>query len=809
MSKSSLNSQSSLNRRTLLSGAAGLALIAAPVRAWSGDTASLPDTAQPIPLSQVRLLPSAHLTAVTVNETYLLSLDPDRFLHNFRKGAGLKPKAEAYGGWEQDTIAGHSLGHYLSAIALMHAQTGNPALADKAAYIVDELTLIQGAQGDGYVAGFLRHRKDGTTVDGKEIFPEIMAGDIRSAGFDLNGCWVPFYNWHKLYTGLFDVQTWCGNDKAVLVGAHLGGYIDHVFAALSDDQVQKVLDCEHGGINESFAELYARTGDKRWLALSERLYHKKVLDPLSDQKDILANHHANTNIPKLIGLARLYEVGGNTRHRDAATFFWERVTGHHSFVIGGNGDREYFFEPDTISKHITEATCEHCASYNMLKLTRHLYAWRPDASYFDYYERAHLNHVMAQQNPKTGMFTYMTPLFTGAAREWSDAENTFTCCHGTGMESHAKHGDSIYWEGPAAASPTLFVNLYIPSTVTWMRGGADLRLDTKYPFDGTATLSLSKLKRPIRAKIALRVPGWASSAAFKINGKPASVARRNGYAVIDRVWAAGDRVELDLPLDLRVEATRDDEHVVAVLRGPMVLAADLGPADQPYNAAEPALVGADIAAGLKPVAIDKATYITSGIGRPGELTFVPFYSQYERRSAVYFKRFTDAEWVTEEAAFKAEQARQKDLAARSVDVMYLGEMQAERDHDLQSDVSWPGTYRGRNGRDAREGGFMEFHMKTVKDGNPVGPLTLQATYWGDDRCGFDILIDGQKAVTVVHRSAPHPGAFFDEDYPIPAGLTAGKRSVLVRFKPHDDASTGMIFGVRLFTAAPTAPAITS
>lgn len=793
---------SPLNRRALLSGAAGLALTAPAARPASASSASLPDTAAPIPLSQVRLLPSAQLSAVTVNETYLLSLNPDRFLHNFRKGAGLAPKAPAYGGWEQDTIAGHSLGHYLSAIALMHAQTGNPALADKAAYVVDELALIQGAQGDGYAAGFLRRRKDGTVVDGKEIFPEIMAGDIRSAGFDLNGCWVPFYNWHKLYAGLFDVQTWCGNDKAVLVAAALGAYIDRVFAALSDDQVQTVLDCEHGGINESFAELYARTGDTRWLKLSQRLYHKKVLDPLADQKDILANHHANTNIPKLIGLARLYEVGGDPRHRAAATFFWDRVTGHHGFVIGGNGDREYFFEPDTISRHITEATCEHCASYNMLKLTRHLYAWRPDARYFDYYERAHLNHIMAQQNPKTGMFTYMTPLFTGAAREWSDPENTFTCCHGTGMESHAKHGDSIWWEGSAAAPPTLFVNLYIPSTVTWTRGGAELRLDTRYPFDGHARLGVTRLRRPLRARIALRVPGWAPSATLTVNGKPAAAVRQGGYAVIDRVWAAGDRVDLDLPLDLRVEATPDDDHVVALLRGPLVLAADLGPADQSYNAAEPALVGADIVSGLRPVAAEKAAYVTSGIGRPGELDVVPFYSQYERRSAVYFKRFTDAEWVTQEAAFKAEQARRKDLAARSVDVMYLGEMQAERDHDLQSDVSWPGTYRGRNGRDARQGGFMEFRMKTARDGAPAAPLTLQATYWGDDRCGFDILIDGQKAVTVVHKTAPHPGAFFDEDYPIPVALTAGKRSVTVRFQPHADASTGMIFGVRLFIAAP-------
>lgn len=780
-------------RRDLLTGIAALGcapFFASSVRAQS---VALPVT--PLPLSSVRLLPSPWLTAVTVNEAYLLSLSPDRLLHNFRAGAGLKPRGEGYGGWENDTIAGHSLGHYLSAISLMHAQTGNAELRRRAAYIIDELALVQGMQGDGYVAGFTRHRKDGTVVDGKEIFPEIMAGDIRSAGFDLNGCWVPLYNWHKLYTGLFDAQTFCGHDKAVTVGVALGGYIDRVFAALNDEQVQTVLDCEHGGLNDSFAELYARTGDPRWLKLAERLYHKRILDPLTQRQDQLANRHSNTNIPKLLGLARLYEVSGKADYRTAASFFWERVTGHHSFVIGGNGDREYFFEPDSIAQHVTEATCEHCATYNMLKLTRHMYQWTPDAGYFDYYERAHLNHVLAQQNPKTGMFTYMTPLFSGAAREFGDAENTFTCCQGTGMESHAKHGDSIWWQDGRA----LYVNLYIPSTVAWAEQGAKLRLDTGYPFDGHARLSVTNLRRPARFTVALRIPGWATSARVTVNGKSADIRSERGYAMIDRVWQTGDVVALDLPLDIRLEAASGAPNLVSVLRGPMVMAADLGPSDQPYAATDPALVGADLPAGFKPVAIEKAIYRTDSIGRPGVLDIVPFFSQYERRSAIYFKRFSDAEWATEEAAFTAEQARQRDLAARSLDVMYLGEMQAERDHDLQSDVSWPGTYRGRNGRDAREGGFMSFNMKVARDGKPAGPLVLQASYWGDDRCGFDILIDGEKVATVVHNK-PHPGAFFDEDYPVPQNATDGKTSVVVRLQPHDDRSTGMVFGVRLFTA---------
>jgi uncharacterized protein len=780
------------NRRHILTasaGLAGLSLIPAPSHA----ALSLPLRASALPLSDVRLLPSPFKTALDVNNGYLKTLEPDRFLHNFRKGAGLMPKAERYGGWEGDTIAGHSLGHYLSAIALMYAQTGDPVYEQRAAYVIDELAFIQGAQGDGYVAGFTRKRKDGTIVDGKEIFPEIMRGDIRSAGFDLNGCWVPLYNWHKLYSGLFDVQTHCGLNKAINVATGLGVYIDNVFAHLDDTQVQKVLDCEFGGLNDSFAELYARTHNPRWLKLSERLYHHRVLDPMIAGEDKLANIHSNTNIPKVLGLARLYDLTGDADYQKATSFFYERVTKHHSFVIGGNGDREYFFAADTISKHITEATCEHCATYNMMKMSRHLYSWTPDAAYFDYFERAHFNHILAQQNPKTGMFSYMTPLFTGAARGFSDPVDNWTCCHGTGMESHAKHAESIYWQGDG----TLFVNLYIPSTAKWTDKGADLRLETGYPFDGAAKLTVSAIRRPTRFTLALRVPGWAKSATLKLNGKPVEAQSNGGYLTLNRVWQAGDTVALSLPLDLRIEATNDNPGVVAILRGPLVLAADLGSVEEDYKATDPALVGNDLLAGFTPVALEKAQFKTAGIGRPGELKIVPFYSQWERRSALYFKAFNEADWKIEEAAFIAEQARQRDLAARSVDVMHLGEMQAERDHNLESDVSWPGTYRGRNGRDARSGGYMSFKM-AVKP----GPLIMQATYWGDDRCDFDILIDGAKFTTVSHKS-PRPGEFFDETYAVPEALTKGKTTVTVRLQPQEGRSTGMVFGVLLFTAAPS------
>ncbi|NVM77173.1 hypothetical protein FHW83_002979 [Duganella sp. SG902] len=790
-----------MQRRQILQGAASLGLVsgwsaasaASSAAATSSGAGAVPGTARALPLPSVRLLPSVYADAVQANQAYLLRLSADRFLHNYHKFAGLPTKGAIYGGWESDTIAGEGLGHYLSALSLMYAQTGTPGLKPRIDYIVAELARVQQAQGDGYAAGFMRKRKDGKVVDGKEIFPEIMRGEIRSAGFDLNGCWVPLYNWHKVFAGLFDAQTYAGNEQALQVALGLAGYIDKVFAALNDEQVQQVLACEHGGINESFAELYARTRDKRWLALAQRLYHTKVLTPLTQGRDELANLHSNTQIPKLIGLARLHELTGRRSDADAVDFFWKRVTQHHSYVIGGNGDREYFSAPDSIAAHITEQTCEACCSYNMLKMTRHLYSWAPDAAYFDYYERTHLNHILAHQNPRTGMFTYMTPLMSGVAREYSSEENDFWCCVLSGMESHAKHGDSIYWEN----GDTLFVNLYIPSTVEWEAAGAALELNTRYPFEGSIDLKVLRLPGARDFTLALRVPAWASSHTLLVNGKPHKANKDKGYLLVRRRWKAGDTVRLSLPLDLRLEAAAGDDHVVALLRGPMVLAADLGPADKPFTGLAPALVGANILGSFAESDKARAVYRSVGTGRPGDMKFTPFFSQYERRAAVYFSTYTEAEWAASEVAFRREEARLKDLADRSVDVMHLGEMQPERDHDLQSDISYPVSYRGRNGRDARTGGFFSFRMKCAN-----GPLVLQASYWGEERNrDFHISIDGER-IAHVQLNGRQPGVFIDQEYPVPERLTAGKSSIVVRFDPEPGHTAGPVFGVRLFTATP-------
>ena len=752
------------------------------------------ESVTPVPLQDVRLLPSHWLDAVESNRAYLLSLSADRLLHNFRTQAGLPAKGEVYGGWENDTIAGHTLGHYLSALALMYAQTGDAECRSRVAYIVQELATVQDKWGDGYVAAFTRKAKDGTIADGKIIFAEMEKGDIRSGGFDLNGAWSPLYNIHKTFAGLFDAQTYCQDPNALTVAVRLGGFFEGFYSKLTDAQLQKVLTCEYGGLNESFAELAARTGDAKWLRLAKRTYDRPVLDPLMARHDDLANRHANTQIPKLIGLGRIAEVSKDAHWQVGPRFFWQAVTQHHSYVIGGNADREYFSEADTISQHITEQTCEHCNTYNMLKLTRQLYTWQPDSALFDYYERAHLNHVLAAHDPQTGMFTYMTPTITAGVREWSTPTDSFWCCVGTGMESHAKHGESIWWQG----AETLFVNLYIPSRMQWARKNVSWRMETRYPYDGQVTLKVEAVKAPEAFALALRVPGWVKGdLSVTVNGQTVPATPSGGYVVLNRTWHAGDTVALTLPLALRTEAPVEAPHLVSLLHGPMVLAADLASAEAPYDAMDPALVTSDVVRDMAPVAGQEAVYRTTQAGRPAQLEFKPFYAQYKRRSALYLRCFSESEWHQEEGVYREEQRRQKDIAGRTIDVIHLGEMQQEHDHGLRADGSWPLVYRGRNGRDLRSGGFMEFTLKAKP-----GPLVLQTTLWSKDvprTRGTRILVNG-KPLPSLNWPADMPARFVDVEAAIPEAWTQGKETLSVRILPGGSRSNGPFFGVRLLAA---------
>ncbi|WP_448657686.1 beta-L-arabinofuranosidase domain-containing protein [Sphingomonas sp. CJ99] len=772
-----------IGRRAFLASAS-IAALAGPVLGRVADL--IPRIrAVPAPLQAVRLLPSPYLDAVSANMKVLMALDPGRLLHNFHKSAGLPVEGECYGGWEARGIAGHSLGHAMSALALIHAQTGDPAPRERLAGIVRELARIQAAHGDGYIGGTTVER-DGKVVDGKIVFEELRRGDVRSSGFDVNGGWVPLYTWHKVQAGLIEAVRTARVAEAMPVLTGMAGYLGTIIEGLDDGQLQTLLKAEYGGLNEAYADLHALDGNPRWLALARRIRDARVLDPLAQQRNILPGLHANTQIPKLVGLARLYELIGEPGDAIAARFFHETVATHHSYVIGGNSDREHFTPPDRQADFITDRTCESCNSYNMLRLTRHLHGWRPDPALFDFYERVHLNHILAHQNPATGMFAYFMPLASGSRRTWSTTEDSFWCCYGSGLESHAKHGESIWWREDDA----LVANLFIPSTLDWQ--GWRVRMDTRYPESERIELIVEAAPRGGQT-LALRLPGWCLAPALTVNGAPEPIGSDARQARVTRTWQSGDRIVLTLPMTVRMETTPGTSPRIAYCNGPMVLAADLGPSDQPYASPDPAIVAE------RP---EQAVSRTDGrlvlaAARPAPLPMVPFYRQYDRRSAVYFPRFTAAEWQVEADAYavKAEQSRL--LATRTVDVLELGEQQPEQDHGFVTNQADLLSWGGRAGRQIwwGIGNFAEFDLAVAE-----GPMSLRALYWGEEvNKHFALLVDGRE-VAVERRADPSVSAFVSRDYPIPMELTRGKAKVRVRIETR--GSDAPVYEMRMVRAEP-------
>jgi len=732
----------------------------------------------PAALSRVRLLPSPFKRAMDADARYLLTVDPARLLAGYYANAGLPKAGPGYGGWETMGIAGHSLGHYLSACAMMYASTGDPRFRDKTKFIVQELTKCQANRQDGFVGGM---------PEADRVFGEIRRGEIRSKGFDLNGLWVPWYTQHKLLAGLIDTYLECKNPQSLTVATKLGDWAIEVTKGLTPELWQRMLACEHGGMNEAMANLYALTGERRYLDLALKFHHEAVLGPLERHEAKIAGLHGNTNIPKVIGCAREYELTGEPRFRNIAQFFWEQVVHDHTYAIGGHGMGEYFGPPGKLSDRLSANTCETCNTYNMLKLSQHLMLWKPSVELGDFYERATYNHILASQNHATGMMCYFVPLGMGSRKEFGDEFNTFTCCHGTGMENHAKYGESIFFTG----SQRLLVNLYVPSTFDWAEQGVKVRLDTNYPQTGEVKISLEPVK-PTAFAIDLRVPSWAGkSVQANINGKPfGSPAKPGTYLRLNRTWRQGDAVTLTLPLPIRTEAMPDNANRLAVFKGPVVLAGiwpkaeERAPVIVPENKPVPQW--------LRPQG--NLVFRSSEVVKPVDLKFMPFYEVQSERYSVYFDRFDAQQWAQRQAEYRAEEDRRKELERRTVDLLGIGEMQPERDHNLTGEKTSVGEFGGRKWRHAWDGGWFAFDLKV--DGNVANQLIL--TYWGGDGGNreFDILVDGVLIATEKLK-AKNPPSFIDVPYEIPRALTDGKSKVTVRLQAKPNQTAGGLFGARM------------
>jgi uncharacterized protein len=748
----------------------------------------------PFSLADVKLLDGPFKHAMELDAKILLNYEPDRLLAKFYIEAGLKPKAEHYMGWENEMLAGHSLGHYLSACSMMYQATGDTIFLRRVNYIVDELGKLQEADGKGYIGAF---------TNGKKIFEEEVAkGNIRSQGFDLNGIWSPFYTYHKVLAGLRDAYQLCGNQKALEIEKRFAGWIGSIVYQLNDEQVQRMLRCEYGGISETFADLYADTKDEEYLKLAGIFYQKSFLDSLKAGKAVLPGKHANTNIPKLIALSRIYELTGDTLDRKAAEFFWDRVVNHHSYVTGGNGDNEYFGAADKLRNRLDDGTTESCNVYNMLKLSEHLFEWEGSAKVADFYERALFNHILATQDPEDGHVVYNLSLDMGGFKAFQDPE-WFTCCIGTGMENHSKYGRNIYYHN----ENELYIFQYIASELIWKEKGLKIVQKTSYPEEQGSTLEFTG-ENPVKLTVKVRYPFWARNGIkVLINGKRIQTKQNPGsFVTIDRIWKTGDILELKLPFSLRLESMPDDSNRVAVMYGPLVLAGDLGPKDD-LSSKDPMYVPVlmtkkrDPSAWLKPVEGEFNTFVTVNTGKPRDIVMKPFYSFYNRRYSVYWDIFSEEGWNIRQTEYKAELDRIKKIEDATLDFVQPGEMQPERNHNFKGEKTNPGGFKERSNRESRSGWFS-FDMKI----KPDIPVALVVEYWGGfpGAKTFDILVN-DVLIATENISGKKEGQFINVNYNIPEEISHGKSKITVKFQAHPQNTAGPVFGVRTIKLKPSTP----
>ncbi|MEW6209481.1 MAG: beta-L-arabinofuranosidase domain-containing protein [Acidobacteriota bacterium] len=768
---------------------------------------AIPNLARPLPLAAVRLTGGPLKQAQDADAAYLLRLEPDRMMAFYRKRAGLEPKAAPYGGWDGDgkNLTGHIGGHYLSAVSFMYAATGDHRFKERADYIVREMKEVQDKHGDGYL---------GALANGKEQLAEVARGNIRSSFFDLNGLWSPWYVLHKTFAGLRDAYLYTGNRTALELEIKFAAWAEGILSKLDDSQLQRMLNTEFGGMNEVLADLYAATGDKRWLDLSHRFDHRAVIEPLARQQNILPGLHGNTQVPKLLGHLVRYAYTGDKTDGDAARFFWDAIVDHHSFATGGHGKDEYLGPPGQLSERIDGRTAETCNVYNLIKMTRILFALHPDIKYAEFHERALFNHILASLDTKSGQMCYMVPVGRGVRREYQNMWRDFTCCVGSGMESHALHGDGLYYE----SDNRLWVNLYAPSTARWQAAGADLMMDTDFPEGESATLKLT-LRGPREFTLALRRPSWAGEGfTVRVNGQLVKrLSRPGSYIELKRRWKSGDKVAVTLPKTLRLEPLPDNARVAAILWGPLVLAGDLGSAqgsdtDEAGNNErsarrpwKPVSVSSLVAAErpltdwLKAVAGKPGAFRSDGVGREKDVELAPFYRLHRRTYSVYWDLFTPAEWEKRAAEIAAERERQRRREAATVGFVQPGEAELERNFNQQGEEASLGRRAGRPGRSSRK--WLSFDL-TVEE---THPMLLIVTYHEEERTKktFEIFVDGVRVgEQTIERHRPGNGSkgFFDVEYRIPADVVKGKQKVTVRFQATGGNETAMVFGIRMIRA---------
>jgi DUF1680 family protein len=658
------------------------------------------------PLSDVRLTTSPFLDAQTTDLHYLLALEPDKLLAPFQREAGLPLKQESYGNWESSGLDGHLGGHYLTALSLMYASTGDTEIFRRLNYFVAELKKCQQKNGDGYVGGI---------PGGKDAFNQIAQGKMQADNFSVNGKWVPWYNLHKTFAGLRDAYKYAGNQDAKAILIELSDWTLSLTNHLTDEQMQTMLRSEQGGMNEVLADVAEITGNKKYLALAIRFSHQAILTPLQQQQDKLTGLHANTQIPKVIGFKRIGDLTAQKEWQDAAQFFWQTVHDHRTVAIGGNSVKEHFNDDKDFSSMINEVEGpETCNTYNMLKLTELLYLTDSKVSYVDYYERALYNHILSSQHPETGGFVYFTPMRPNHYRVYSQVDKAMWCCVGSGIENHAKYGEFIY----AHEGDALYVNLFIPSILYWKEKNIQLTQNTIFPDEESTHITINSTKK---FTLKIRYPQWVGKGELKVtlNKKPVKVSAQPGeYISIKRLWHKSDNIEVLLPMNTYLEQMPDQSNYFALLHGPIVLAAKTNPFDgEKLNyLADDSRMG-HIAQGqvcpleaaplfvsdttrfmdsIKPVKGKSLTFTAQEVVKgknSSNIEFIPFFRLHDSRYVMYLPYSTPNNLAMLQAATAKNEAEKLALDAITIDQVAPGEQQPESDHFFKAE----GADTGLNG----------------------------------------------------------------------------------------------------------------
>ncbi|CAH0280618.1 Non-reducing end beta-L-arabinofuranosidase [Massilia sp. Bi118] len=761
--------------------------------------------AELFPLRDVRLGPSPFLDAQATDLHYLMAMEPDRLLAPFLREAGLEPKRPSYGNWESTGLDGHMGGHYLSALALMYASTGDAGVKERLDYFVAELKRAQQANGDGYLGGI---------PGGRAAWREVAAGKLHADNFSVNGKWVPWYNLHKIYAGLRDAWRYGGSEdaRAMLIG--LSDWALRLTSHLTDAQMQSMLKSEHGGMNEVLADVYQMTGQRKYLDLALKFSHQAILQPLEKGEDRLTGLHANTQIPKVIGFKRIADLSGDRDMERAAAFFWQTVVEHRTVAIGGNSVKEHFHDDKDFSPMIEEVEGpETCNTYNMLKLSEMLFASSEKAQYADYYERALYNHILGSQRPGTGGFVYFTPMRPNQYRVYSQVDQAMWCCVGSGIESHAKYGEFIY----AHDGDALFVNLFIPSTLRWREKGVQIVQANRFPDQAGTRI---RVEGDARFTMKIRYPAWVAPGklAVRVNGRLVKVTGKPGeYVSIDRAWRTGDRIDVSLPMTTRLEQMPDKSNYYAVMHGPIVLAAKTNPfptehlnflADDsrmghiasgqvcPLESA-PTFVSdrKDFMRRFRPVKGKPLTFTAPGLvqGGAGSSTeFIPFFRLHDSRYMVYWQQSTPGDFARMRAENAAKEAERLALDARTIDQVAPGEQQPESDHFFQGEGAEAGVNTGRHWRHATK--WFSYRLNDPKGEARVLRLGFARA---DAGRRFDILVNGER-IAEVELAGDATEAFYTRDFALPAASLQQERGALeVKFLAKEGSLAGGLYGLKL------------